>query len=56
MLITKKINIFFHHIQILKFFKNSPAKFLDILIVPIMYKSGKVKKVQGNKIGITIYS
>ena len=30
--------------------------FLHILIVPIRYESGKVKKVQSNKIGITIYS
>ena len=30
--------------------------FLHILIVPIMYESGKVKKIQSNKIGITIYS
>ena len=26
-----------------------------ILIVPIMYESAKVKKIQSNKIGITIY-
>jgi hypothetical protein len=30
--------------------------FSHILLVAIMYESGKVKKVQGNKIGITIYS
>ena len=30
--------------------------FLHILIVLIMYESGKVKKIQSNKIGITIYS
>ena len=30
--------------------------FLHILIVPIRYESGKVKKVQSNKIGIAIYS
>ena len=29
--------------------------FLHILIVPIRYESGKVKKDQSNKIGITIY-
>ena len=40
-------------------FQKSSVKikiFLHILIVPIMYESEKVKKVQGNKIGITIYS
>ena len=30
--------------------------FLHILIVPIMYESGKVKNVMSNKIGLTIYS
>ena len=30
--------------------------FLHILIVPIMYDAGKVKKVMSNKIGITIHS
>ena len=30
--------------------------FLHIYIVHIIYELGKVKKVQGNKIGITVYS
>ena len=40
-------------------FQKSSVKikiFLHILIVLIMYESGKVKKIQSNKIGITIYS
>ena len=51
----KKNNIFFHYIQILKFSVKIKI-FLDILIVSIMYEPGKVEKVLGNKIGITIYS
>jgi hypothetical protein len=40
------------------FFQKFPVEyqiFLHILIVPIIYECGKVKKVLGNKTGITSY-
>ena len=48
MLIKKKPIFFLIIYKLIKIF-------LHILIVPIRYESGKVKKDQSNKIGITIY-
>ena len=58
MLITKNL-YFFSFITNFEIFQKLSVKikiFLHILIVPIMYETEKVKKVLGNKIGITIYS